>query len=66
MVERGLVDRAGRRVREASSEAAPTAAKRISIRSHFREKIDEKTTRMKVVFEDSAVESPNSVMGYTQ
>jgi hypothetical protein len=42
MVERGLVDRAGRRVREASSEAAPTAAKRISIRSHFREKIDEK------------------------
>jgi hypothetical protein len=42
MVERGLVDRAGRRVREASSEAASTAAKRVSIRSHFHEKIDEK------------------------
>jgi hypothetical protein len=66
MVERGLVDRAGRRVREASSEAASTAAKRISIRSHFPQKDRRKMTIMKVVFEDSAVESPNSVMGYTQ
>ena len=60
------MNRAGRGVREASSEATTTTAKCISIRGHCSRKGRRKMTRMKVVFEESAVESPNSVMGYTQ
>jgi hypothetical protein len=66
VIERRLVNRAGRGVREASSEATTTTAKCISIRGHCSRKDRRKTPRMKVVFEESAVESPNSVMGYTQ
>ncbi len=67
VVERRLMDWAGRGVRKASSKAATTTAKRFSIRSHFPRKDRGKTTtRMNVVYEDLAEESLSRAMEYTE